>query len=479
MKLSSLYTALLVFTLASCEEAFLDLAPISSANANTFYETPSDMLLALNGAYGALQLPGQYGNFFIVSEIPSDDTAPPLSGSITNQDEFDKFYLRTTNPILAERWSDGYRGIYRCNTLLDRILIVPMEETLKMRFIGEAKFLRALMYFNLVRIFDGVPLVLKEIKNTEEGYDYGRASAMEVYAQIIKDLEEAELTLPQTYAGTDVGRATSGAAKAVLGKVYLTLKQYPEAENKLKEVMEMESQGTYGLLPNYADVFKTANKNGKESVFAVQYTKGNLGEGSGFANLYAPQVSGNAVILFGGDGNNRPTTDLENAYEQGDVRKDVSMASSYVNEQGAKIDFYYVKKYAGTPVVKYDSEDNWPVIRFADVILMYAEALNETGKTSEALPLLNRIRERAKLLAKETLAQQEMRFALEQERRVELAFEGHRWFDLIRTGRALEVLNSKASTIGIANTLTEKNLIFPVPQSQIDVNPSRIVQNPL
>jgi hypothetical protein len=402
-----------------------------------------------------------------------------LSGSITDQDEFDKFYLRTTNPLLAERWSDGYKGIYRCNTVLDRIVAVPMDETLKKRITGEAKFLRALMYFNLVRMFGDVPLVLKEITDTNEGYTYGRAPVAEVYAQIIGDLSEAELLLPVEYSSANVGRATSGAAKALLGKVYLTRKLYTDAEAKLKEVVDMENLGIYALLPTYADVFKTANKNGKESVFAVQYKKGNLGEGSGFANLYAPQVSGNAVIPFGGDGNNRPTTDLENAYEPGDIRKDISMATGYTNEQGTRVDFYYIKKYADLPAVKYDSEDNWPVIRFADVLLMYAEALNETGKITEALPFLNRVRVRATLPEKEALTQSEMRLALEQERRVELAFEGHRWFDLVRTGRALEVLNGKAQAIGLTTQLTENNLIFPIPQSQIDVNPSLIKQNPL
>lgn len=478
MKINYTVKVFLALTMVACKDEFLELAPISSANTSTFYKTSSDMLQAVNGAYSALQLRGQYGTYYIVSEIPSDDTAPPLSGSITDQDEFDKFYLRTTNPLLAERWSDGYRGIYRCNTVLNRIASVPMDEMLKKRITGEAKFLRALMYFNLVRVFGDVPLVVKEITDTNEGYAYGRDPAAEVYAQIIRDLSEAESVLPPNHTGANSGRATNGAAKALLGKVYLTLKRFPEAVAKLKEVADLETSGIYGLMPTYAEVFKTANKNGKESVFAVQYRKGNLGEGSGFANLYAPQVSGNAVIAFGGDGNNRPTADLEKAYEVGDVRRDVSMATSYINAQGVKVDFYHVKKYADPPVTKYDSEDNWPVIRFADVLLMYAESLNETGRTEEALPLLNRIRTRATLAGKGSLTQLEMRLALENERRVELAFEGHRWFDLVRTGRALEVLNAKAQAIGITTKLTANNLVLPVPQSQIDVNPSLIRQNP-
>lgn len=478
MKRTYLFAALLTAALTGCKEQFLDLSPISQANTGTFYKTSADLLNAVNGAYGALQFAGQYGNFYVVSEIPSDDTTPVLSGSVTDQDEFDKFYLRTTNPFLAARWSDGYRGIYRANAVIDRSADIQMDEDLKKRIVGEAKFLRALMYFNMVRVFGDVPLVLKEITDPQEGYTFGRTPAAEVYSQIIKDLTDAEAVLPATYTGANVGRATRGAAKSLLGKVYITQKKYAEAAPKLKEVIDA---GTYELLPSYADVFRASNKNHKESIFDVQYKKGNIGEGSGFANAYAPENSGNAVIQFGGGGNNRPTPDMVQAYEPGDTRKDVSLATSYVNANGARIDYNFVRKYRDTPVVNGDSEDNWPVLRYADVLLMYAEALNEQGKTAEALPFLNQIRKRAGIPEK-TLAdvgtQAAMRQALEQERRVELAFEGHRWFDLVRTGRALDVLKAKAQAIGIKTDLKETNLVFPVPQSQIDINPSQIKQNP-
>ncbi|WP_128544893.1 RagB/SusD family nutrient uptake outer membrane protein [Larkinella soli] len=478
MRRKILISALLSLSLSSCKDQFLALSPVSQASTATFYRSASDMINALSGAYGALQFNGQYGQFYVVSEIPSDDTTPVLSGSVTDQDEFDKFYLRTTNPFLLARWSDGYRGIYRCNAIIGRIGGVTMDETLKNRIVGEAKFLRALMYFNLVRVFGDVPLIVQEITDVQEGYNFARTPAAEVYNQIIKDLTEAEGVLPATYTGADVGRATRGAAKSLLGKVFLTQKKYAEAAGKLKEVIDA---GTYDLLPNYADLFRAANKNSKESVFEVQYKKGNLGEGSPFANAYAPENSGNAVIQFGGGGNNRPMPDLINSYEPGDLRKDVSLATSYVNAGGVKVDYNFVRKYRDTPTVNGDAEDNWPVIRYADVLLMYAEALNETGKTADALPLLNRVRKRAGLAdrtAADAGSQAAMRLALEQERRVELAFEGHRWFDLVRTGRALDVLKAKAQAIGIKTSLTENNLIFPIPQSQIDINPSKIKQNP-
>ena len=255
----------------------------------------------------------------------------------------------------------------------------------------------------------------------------------------------------------------------------MTQKRYADAAAKLKEVIDKD---TYSLLPNYADLFKPANKNSKESVFEVQFKKGNIGEGSNWANQYAPENSGNVVITFGGSGNNHPTPDLDKSYEAGDPRRNVSMASSYVNSSGVKIDYYYIKKYADPPVVNGDSDDNWYVLRYADVLLMYAEALNETGKTAEALTYLNQIRKRVGLSDKAITAQADMRLAIEQERRVELAFEGHRWFDLVRTDRALPVLQAKATAIGIKTALSANNLVFPIPQSQIDINPTKIKQNP-
>ncbi|RIV17592.1 RagB/SusD family nutrient uptake outer membrane protein [Fibrisoma montanum] len=475
MKAPYIFASLLTLGLTACQEKFLDLAPVSQANTASFYRTQSDMLIALNGTYSALQLAGQYGQYYVVAEIPSDDTRPVLSGSVTDQDEFDKFYLRTTNPFLNTRWSDGYRGIYRANAVIDRIAGVSMNEDLKKRYVAEAKFLRALMYFNLVRVFGDVPLVVTEITDPLQGYEYSRAPVAEVYAQIVKDLTDAEAVLPASYTGAEVGRATRGAARSLLGKVYMTQRKYPEAAAKLKEVIDAN---TYDLLPNYADLFKAANKNSKESIFEVQYKKGNLGEGSNFGNTYAPENSGNAVIQFGGGGNNQPTPDLINSYEAGDVRKDVSLATSYVNAAGRTVDYNYIRKYLDPPVVNGDSEDNWYVLRYADILLLYAEALNETGRTAEALPLLNRVRQRARLSNKTVTTQAEMRVALEQERRVELAFEGHRWFDLVRTGRALPVLQAKAQVIGVKGNLTENNLVFPVPQSQVDINRQKITQNP-
>ena len=481
MKISKIYIPLLItIIISSCSQDFLDLKPISSATSDNFYKTADDMKNAVNGAYAGLQSAGITGNSYIFGDIASDNTVAVASGSVTDQDEFDRFYIKTTNPYILSAWNDSYTVIARFNTILDKIDGVTMDAALKSRYIAEVKFLRAVVYFNLVRTFGDVPLVLKSITNSDEGYNYSRNPKAEVYTQIEKDLTDAEAVLPATYTGADIGRATKGAAKAFLGKVYLTEKKYAPAVAKLKEVIDL---GVYTLLPSYADVFRVANKNNKESVFDVQYKSGGSGEGNPWPNSFAPQNSGNAVIAFGGDGNNAPTTDLINAYETGDLRKDASLAVSYVNAAGQVIPDKFVKKYFDVPVAKNDNGNNIPVIRYADVLLMYAESLNEVSyqANGDAFTYLNMIRTRAGLVKKTTTeipTQAAFRLAMEQERRVEFAFEGQRWFDLVRTGRAVEVLNSKKDQIRIVAPLTENNLVFPIPQSQIDINKEKIKQNP-
>jgi hypothetical protein len=469
--------ALLFFT--SCGENFIDRKPISEVATTNFYRTADDIRIAISGTYAALQLPGNFGQLYVAGDIPSDDTYPAVSGSVTDQDEFDKFYLRTTNPFLLQRWNDAYRGIGRANAVLDRIEGVTISEPLKSRYAGEAKFLRALYYFNLVRFFGDVPLVLKEIANQQEGYTYGRTPAAEVYAQIEKDLLEAAPVLDLTYTGANVGRATRGAAKALLGKVYLTQRKFPQAAAVLKEVVD---SGVYDLLPDYRNVFSPTNKNHRETVFDVQYLGGGVGEGNTLPNAFAPENSGNNVIAFGGGGNNQPSRDLENAYEPNDLRKAASMATSYTTATGSVVQARYSRKFLDNPAALNDNNNNFPVIRYADVLLMYAEALNEVSyqPNGEAFGFLNRVRRRAglgDLNATSVPNQQAFRNAILQERRVELAFEGHRWFDLVRTGKALEVLRAKAGDIGIKTALTENNLVFPIPQSQIDINPTLIRQN--
>jgi hypothetical protein len=481
MKSRVIFSLLLTGTLlGSCKKDFLELKPISSVTTDNFYKNANDIKNAASGMYASLQFAGVYGNSYVFGDIRSDDTQPVASGSVTDQDEFHRFYIRTTNPYILARWNDCYRSISRCNAILDRIGAITMDDALKARTIAEAKFIRGLIYFMMVRTFGDVPLVLNEIKDPDAGYAFGRNPKADVYTQIEKDLTDAATVLPVSYAGSDIGRATQGAAKSLLGKVYLTEKKYTDAAAKLKEVI---SSAAYAILPAYADVFQVSNKNNKESVFEVQYKSGGVGEGNPWPNSFSPENSGNAVIPYGGDGNNQPTNDLINSYETADKRKAFSLATSYVNASGQTIPYNFVKKYYDVPAVKNDNGNDIPVIRYAEVILMYAECLNEIGyqPAGEAMMYLNQTRRRAGLADKTAAAipdQQSFRLAMEQERRLEFAFEGLRWFDLVRTSRAVTVMNSKKAQFNLVKDVSDNNLVFPIPQSQIDINTTKIMQNP-
>jgi starch-binding outer membrane protein, SusD/RagB family len=473
--------ALVTLLLSSCGKGFIDLKPISVITTDNFYQTEEDFRNAINGAYNALRSGGTYGtDSYIFGEIRSDNSLAVASGSVTDQDEFDRFYIRTTNPFINNRWSNSYTSIARCNAILDRITPIAISDVLKNRYIGEAKFLRALFYFNLVRTFGDVPLVLKEITNADEGYEYGRNPKADVYAQIEKDLTEAAAALPPSYTGADVGRATKGAAQAILGRVLLTQKKFAPAAVQLKAVIDLNQ---YALVTtSYADFFKVSNKNNIEAIFDVQYKSGGIGQGNNWPNSFAPQNSGNAVIMFGGGGNNVPTDDLVNDYEAGDLRKAATIATSYVNANGATIPGNFVKKYFDVPTVNNDNGNNIPIIRYADVLLMYAECLNEAGfvANGDAFAYLNEVRRRAglgNLTAVEVPGQAAFRLVMEHERRVEFAFENLRWYDLVRTDRAITVLNGKSAQINMVNPVTLQNQVFPIPQSQIDINKTKITQN--
>lgn len=473
---------IVLLSASSCNKDFLELAPISQQNGNNFYKTAEDMKNALTAAYGGLQFGGTYySSIHVIGDLRSDNTEITNVNAGADQDAVDKFQNLATNSISSTTWSGHYQAIQYANTVIEKIEGVNMDENLKARYSGEAKFLRALLYFNLVRIFGDVPLVTKVINNPDEGYSYGREPLTNVYNQIISDLKDAETALPYEYTGGDIGRATKGAAMGLLGKVYLTQKNWSLAATKLKELIDAAALTKYQILPSYASVFGVANENNRESMFEVQFKKAASGEGSPFTNQFAPIGSGSAVVSVGNPlGQNIPTADMNNAYEANDARKAVSMRTSYVLG-GNTVNHNYIVKYSGIPAANIDNDNNWIVLRYADVLLMYAEALNEQGYVADgpAFDYLNQIRNRAGLgaktsnnsdLALRVADQAAFRLAIEQERRVELAFEGHRWFDLVRTDRALDLLASKG--------MEAHHHIFPIPLSQIDINPGVITQNP-
>jgi len=484
LKYNLIAIALLGFSFSSCSD-FLEQNPQTDLSENDFYKTANDILSAVNGVYSSLQEGDIYGNWYVFGEIPSDNTRNQLSGSVTTQNEFDQFYIDTQNSMIANFWKAAYKVINRTNTILGRIDGIEINTELANRYKLECKFIRALMYFNLVRVYGDVPLVLKEI-SISESYDILREPKENVYNQIIADLKEAQ-DLPVSYSTAEDGRATQGAAKALLANVYMTLHKYAEAETILAEII---NSGRYSLLENtpgslnidgYKNVFSPVNHNSKEGIFEIQFLKGGYGEGSNYANNFAPENSGTNVVAVGGTGgNNIPEMDIYNAYEEGDLRRDFSMSLGYYDNRKNNewVESRYVCKFMDVPYQNNDASNNYPVIRYADVILMYAEALNQNGKTAEACKYLNMTRRRGfgyqttetSPVDLQTTDKAQFALMVEQERRVELAFENHRWFDLIRTGRAVEVMRSKGFS------LNETNLICPIPQKQIDVNP-KLTQN--
>ena len=484
LKYNLIAIALLGFSFSSCSD-FLEQNPQTDLSENDFYKTADDILSAVNGAYSSLQAGDIYGNRYVFGATPSDNTPNQLSGSVTTQNEFDQFYIDTQNSMIANFWKAAYKVINRTNTILGRIDGIEINTELANRYKLECKFIRALMYFNLVRVYGDVPLVLKEI-SISESYDILREPKENVYNQIIADLKEAQ-DLPVSYSTAEDGRATQGAAKALLANVYMTLHKYAEAETILAEII---NSGRYSLLENtpgslnidgYKNVFSPVNHNSKEGIFEIQFLKGGYGEGSNYANNFAPENSGTNVVAVGGTGgNNIPEMDIYNAYEEGDLRRDFSMSLGYYDNRKNNewVESRYVCKFMDVPYQNNDASNNYPVIRYADVILMYAEALNQNGKTAEACKYLNMTRRRGfgyqttetSPVDLQTTDKAQFALMVEQERRVELAFENHRWFDLIRTGRAVEVMRSKGFS------LNETNLICPIPQKQIDVNP-KLTQN--
>ena len=475
MKNKTLIIVLTTLILSGCGEDFLDLNPVSQANVGNFYKTEDDISNAVWGVYDILQQREMYGfTMLVATENRSDNATVALQAN--EYADFDNFNIGNDNSIINDLWNTHYSGIYRANVILARIGDVSMNEVLRDQYIGEVKFLRGLMYFNLVRLFGDIPLVLTEPSSIDEGYGHVRRPAAEIYQQIEQDLIDASQLLPDSYTGIDIGKATSGAALGLLGKVHLTNRDFAAASNVLLQVI---SGGDYDLLPNYADIFDPANSNHIESMFEVQYKAGSSGEGSRYPNDAAPYQSGSAVVSVGdARGIYVPEANLINEFEVGDLRKDVTVAESYIDGGGNTINVAYPTKLISQPFQSNDSDLNWFVLRYADVLLMYAESLNEQGYVADgdAFDYLNMIRDRAgltNLTSADLTNQSEFRTAVESERRLELAFEGHRWFDLVRTGRYVPVMNSR----GYIFTVEDYHRVYPIPQSQIDINPSVLTQN--
>ena len=489
-----IYIAVLVLLLAgtSCNKDFLTKAPLDNVNTTNFYKTQNDALAAINAAYQPLQRPKLFNFRMWTSDIMAGNSV--TGGANDGSDGIEtiqesNFVTQSDNAGVLDLYRGPAPGILQCNIVLQKVPAINMDAGIKARILGEAKFLRGLYYFILVRYFGDVPLILTP-QNPGDADNYpSRTPKAQVYAQIVIDLTDAmtELPLSTSYTGADIGRASKGAAAGMLAKVYLTLGQYQKCADLCQQVSAMG----YALNADYADNFSPVKKNTVESLFEVQYSGAttygffdDLNQASWTSTFTGPRNQTNFVQ--GAYGWDLPTQEFVNAYEPGDKRKDETIlypgcpqfaGNTYVASYS--LTGYNLRKFlvpnAISPAYNTSPED-FPVLRYADILLMWAESLNELGQTSAAEAPLNLVRARAGLLNITTgLSKDDFRTAILHERRIELAFEGQRWFDLIRINNGqygLDFLHS----IGKTNA-TSKNLLLPIPQQEIDANPN-LKQNP-
>lgn len=381
--------------------------------------------------------------------------------------------LTSTNGLLNSVWRSCFITISRCNNILYRIDEADIDETLKSQYKGESLFLRAYCYFYLVRFFGDVPIIEQSFRSPNEiaAFDMSRKPVSDVYQLIINDLKAAGELLDGV-SGLSKSRASECASKTLLGKVYLTQKEYSLSATVLKEVKDMN---TYSLVSDYKSLFTNGNDELSESIFEIKYLSGNVGEGNWFSSLFTPPRFDMAIFPGNMQGSGRivPTEDMRNVYETGDLRRAASIGDSVLLKDGTYAKNIYGLKFVDfTTGLNGDGGINFTSLRYADVLLMYAEALNETGKTTEAHSYLNMIRNRAGLAPLSGLSKSDFTLAMEKERRVEFLLEGHRWFDLVRTGRAKTVLNKYFEDIELSFSVEDYELLMPIPQREIDIDPN-------
>ncbi len=504
MKKSFIYTGLLsilILSAAGCKK-FLTTEVVGDYPDTEFYQTEQQAIFAINAAYQPLSFTSTSQNrLWVFGDVASDDAEKGGDpGDQADIDLIDQFNVSPINGNLANEWSTLYEGISRCNIVLARIPPIPMDETKKAAILAQARFLRSWYYFTLVNIFGDVPVIL-EPKNAEE-LQIPQTSASIIFESVIEaDLKLAIGNLPSGYTGADIGRVTSGAATALLAKAYLFQSKWDSAAATAGLVI---SGGEYALMPLYAQDFSANYKNNKESIFEVQHLSNQVpATGNSLNQWFAPRIDG-------GYGFNAPTQSFVDEFEitiSGiyDPRLDYTIGRDslrWFNGETFSKSWsptgYLTRKhqqpFSEIPInLKGDADINYTVIRYADLLLWYAEALNEIGRGPEAIIPVNLVRKRAResYLYDDSLAQFKidsvthlgtipvgllpdifytdqatLRGQIQHERRVELGFEFHRYFDIIRWGEAYA---TKAMS-GSPNFNYNTDKYFPIPQGERDTN---------
>ncbi|QNL51913.1 RagB/SusD family nutrient uptake outer membrane protein [Olivibacter sp. SDN3] len=459
---------IMLFTINACTNKFLDESPKDFLSPTNYYRTSSDAEAAIISVYaGLMSIYSQ--NMYFLADLPSEQTN---FGTGTNVDRIniDNFQFEAENQIVMNIWNHSYRNINRANAVIDRVPDIDMDAQRAGVIVAEARFLRALNYFNLVRLFGGVPLRLQE---TASLADLGipRSSAEEVYELIISDLVEAEAILPNTVSG---GKASKGAASTLLAYVYLTRSDWSNAATKAQEVADNAASFGYSLFEEYSDIWKIENENTREHIFSCQYQSGPEGLGSAYSHFFMSRQAN--AILKGGSGYSAHMVEdaFWQSFETSDKRRDASILSSFIDPNNQQVVSYpsggltelsIFKYYDPEPFARNNNNNNYPILRYADVLLILAEALNELeGPNDRAYRAMNEIRRRAGLDVLEHLSQQQFRDAILQERSWEFCFESKRFFDLIRTETLIPIMQAAGKNPG------PENLLYPIPQREIDVN---------
>ncbi|WP_127139973.1 RagB/SusD family nutrient uptake outer membrane protein [Flagellimonas marinaquae] len=484
---------LYVLVLCSCSGDILTEDPKSFLTPESFPNNEKDAVAATNAAYSRLHSNNRdlyYGFVGTDEAFQGFHNQRPITWFI-NLNEFDDDAVGF--------WRTDYQGVARCNAVIDLVPNVDMDEALKNRLIAEAKFLRAYYYFSLVRKYGGVPIIDGILSGPDELVGVTRNTEQEVYQLIKQDLGDAVQSLPESYGSGELGRATKWAAIGMLAKVHMTLGEFDQANTFLDQII---NSNQFGLFSDYNRIFREVNenqmfpdKNGNlvnEIIWEVQFVKNERGSTiTQQTGSRDPQVGG-VNALWGGFENMLPTPELRAMFEPGDLRLDISYVETVqINGQtevlesnrtpeAGPISGKYHNPDNSEPPIRDESGNNIIILRFADILLLKAEALNELGNPEAALPYINLVRERAGITMLSGMDQNGLRQAIIKERATELSFEGHRRYDLIRWGIYIETMRNTTSPFlqSPRENIQEFHVRLPIPQNEIGVSNGSLTQNP-
>lgn len=470
-----------------CEDILVE-EPQSFLTPGTFPANEKDAVAATNAAYSRL-----YRSIisFYYAFTPSDVA---FQG---RHNERPVSYFTNLTPLNGDAvvmWRRNYEGITRANTVIELVPNVDMDPGLREQLIAEAKFLRAFYYFELVRVYGGVPIITNVLSGPNELEGVTRNSVEEVYALIERDLTEAIAILPNSHPGDELGRATKWASMTMLAKVHMTQQEFAPANDLLDQII---NSGEFGLAADYESLFGEPSehqlfpdKDGNlvnENIFDIQWRQD---ERNDFIQSWVGSRDvevGGVTAIGGGWENMLPTQDFLNMFEEGDARLPIS----YVTEIDGNVLESPRTPGAGPITGKYLNPNGVPprgnnggqntyLFRYADVLLLRAEAENELNGPANALPFINQVRERAQLPPLEGLDQESLRQAIRKERATELSFEGHRKYDLLRWGTFVQTIRNvqEPAMETPRNNIQDFHVLMPIPQREIDISNGSITQNP-